>query len=217
MTIQIKICGLSTAETVDAAIAAGASQVGFVHFEKSPRHVALTDAASLRARLPDHVRAVLLLVNADIETTARAIDTVKPDVIQFHGTETPEWAGLVRTKLNVEVWKALGVRDAATLEKSRRYEGRVDRLLFDAPAPKKRGALPGGNGEAFDWRLLADFDHTIPWALAGGLSPDNVTEAIRRTGADLVDTSSGVESAPGVKDIGRITAFCEAVRASDSA
>ncbi|MEW4447722.1 phosphoribosylanthranilate isomerase [Qipengyuania sp. JC766] len=208
MSPSIKICGLRDEATLGAALDADASHVGFVHFEPSPRHVSLEDAGRLRALARGRAKAVLLLVTADLETTVRAIEAVKPDVIQFHGNETPEWSGLIRQRAKVEVWKALGVKDAETLAKSRRFEGHVDRLLFDAPARK----LPGGNGEAFDWRLLADFDHTIPWGLAGGLTPDNVAAAIAATGAELVDTSSGVESAPGVKDVDRIAAFCEAAR-----
>ncbi|MFL0356315.1 phosphoribosylanthranilate isomerase [Erythrobacter sp. GH1-10] len=206
MALQIKICGLSTPETIRAAVEAGATHVGLVHFEPSPRHVALDDAARLRALVPDTVKAVLLLVNADVETTGKAIETIKPDVVQFHGTETPEWIALVREKTGVEAWKALGVQDESTLERSARYEGAVDRLLFDAPAK----ALPGGNGEVFRWEVLKEHEHRIPWGLAGGLTPENVAEAIRETGTGLVDTSSGVESAPGVKDVDLIRAFCKA-------
>lgn len=205
---EIKICGLSTPETVEAAIAAGATHIGLVHFEPSPRHIDLAAAGRLRALARGRVKVVLLTVNAEIELMSAALDAVKPDIIQLHGSETPEWAGLLRDKMGVEVWKALGVKDAATLEKSRRFAGSVDRLLFDAPAK----ALPGGNGEAFDWQLLAQFDHTIPWGLAGGLDAGNVGDAIRATGAAMVDTSSGVESAPGVKDPAKIAAFCEAAR-----
>jgi len=141
-----------------------------------------------------------------VKTTGEVIEKVKPDVIQFHGKETPEWIELVRTKTGVETWRALGVKDTDTLFKSRRFEGAVDRLLFDAPAK----ALPGGNGETFRWDLLAGFEHRIPWGLAGGLSPDNVAEAIQATGTGLVDASSGLESAPGVKDVDKIAAFCKA-------
>ncbi len=207
MSVQIKICGLSTPETLDAAVDAGATHVGLVHFEPSPRHVSLEDAANLRARVPANVKVVLLLVNMQPEETARALDAVKPDAVQFHGRETPEWTGLVREKTNVEVWKALGLKDAGTLERSAAYRGKVDRLLFDAPARK----LPGGNGIAFDWNLLAGHNHQIDWGIAGGLTPDNVAEAIRATGAPLVDASSGLESAPGVKDVDLIRAFCKAV------
>lgn len=208
MTIEIKICGLSAPETIEAAVAAGATHVGLVHFDKSPRHVSLQQAVELRKLVPSSVKTVLLLVNADVNTTGQAIETIKPDVIQFHGKETPEWIKLVREKTGVETWRALGVKDRDTLFKSRRFEGAVDRLLFDAPAK----ALPGGNGETFRWDLLADFEHRIPWGLAGGLTADNVADAIRATGTELVDASSGLESAPGLKDVDKIAAFCQAAR-----
>lgn len=206
MTTQIKICGLTTPDALRAATAAGATHVGFVHYEPSPRHLPLEEARRLRSLVPGHVKAVLLLVSADIETTARAIDIVQPNVVQFHGAETPEWIALVREKTGVQTWKALGIKDAETLANSARFKGAVDRLLFDAPAR----ALPGGNGEAFRWDLLTGYEHTIPWGLAGGLTPENVASAIRQTGTELVDTSSGVESAPGVKDVDLIRAFCKA-------
>jgi len=209
----IKICGLSTPETIAAAADAGASHVGLVHFAKSPRHVSLETAAKLRSGVPDGVKVVLLLVDASAEETARAVDAVRPDVIQFHGRETPDWVGEVRSATGLEVWKALGVRDAGTLERSAQYAGKIDRLLFDAPPPLSReAALPGGNGVGFDWNLLKGHDHTVEWGLAGGLNPDNVAEAIGATGAPLVDASSGLESAPGVKDVDKIAAFCKAAR-----
>ena len=208
MTTLIKICGLTTPDALHAAVDAGATHVGFVHYEPSPRHLSLEDAKRLRGLVPEHVKAVLLLVSADIETTGKAIEAVRPDVVQFHGAETPEWVGLVREKTGVEAWKAIGVSNAELLAKSARYAGHADRLLFDAPAK----ALPGGNGVAFRWDVLAGYDHPVPWGLAGGLTPDNVAEAIRQTGAPLVDTSSGVESAPGVKDVDLIRAFCKAAR-----
>ncbi len=212
MTTQIKICGLSTEATIDAAIDAGATHIGLVHFEKSPRHVSLDRAAQLRDHAGGRVQTVLLLVNADPALTGKAIDKVKPDIVQFHGSETPEWLKLVADNSGLEIWKALGVRDAPTLAKSNRFVGSADRLLFDAPAK----ALPGGTGTSFDWSLLADHEHELPWGLAGGLDPDNVTEALTATRAQLVDVSSGVESAPGVKQVDRIAAFCQAVRDYDA-
>jgi phosphoribosylanthranilate isomerase len=158
--------------------------------------------------VPERVKVVLLLVNEQPQPTAQAIQAVRPDAVQFHGTETPEWLALLKQHTPLEIWKAFGLRDAAGLEKSARYKDAAHRILFDAPAK----ALPGGNGLAIDWSLLAGHKHVMPWGLAGGLTPENVAEAIERTGAPLVDTSSGVESAPGVKDVDRIRAFCQAAR-----
>lgn len=208
MSRLIKICGLSTPETLEAAIAAGATHVGLVHFEKSPRHVSIEQAVKLREFVPEPVKAVLLIANADVNTTGSAIARIKPDVVQFHGTETPEWIKLVREKTGVETWKALGLKDAGTLLRSAKYLGSVDRLLFDAPAKE----LPGGNGETFRWELLHGHQHQVDWGLAGGLTPENVAEAIRATGAPLVDASSGLENEPGVKDVDKIAAFCKAAR-----
>ncbi len=212
MQTLIKICGLLTPEAIEAAARAGATHYGLVHFEKSPRHLSLETAAALRAQAPATLKSVLLLVNASPELTAKAVVMVKPDIIQFHGSETPEWLALAKQHLKVEIWKALGVKDAPTLRQSDRYLGVADRLLFDAPASSASGALPGGNGTRVDWSLLAGYPHRMPWGLAGGLDPDNVADAMRATGAPLVDVSSGVESAPGVKDVDRIAAFCKAVR-----
>lgn len=213
MTTEIKICGLSTPETIDAAVDAGATHVGLVHYEPSPRHVSLEDATKLRRRVPTGIKVVLLTVKmqpAELETAYRA---VMPDVIQFHGSETAQWMEMVRNILKVETWRAIGLHEKATLDRAQQFVGKVDRMLFDAPAPKKDAtALPGGNGISFQWDLLDGYEHPMPWALAGGLTPDNVVEAIERTGAPLVDASSGLESAPGVKDIALIRAFCEAVR-----
>jgi len=206
--IQIKICGLTSEAAIDAAAKAGASHIGLVHYEPSPRHVSLEQAAALRMRTPPELKIVLLLVNADPELTQKAIERVRPDVVQFHGSETPEWLQIVREQMKVEVWKALGVKSREILLRCDRFVGAADRLLFDAPAQ----ALPGGTGTRFDWSLLREFDHRLPWGIAGGLTPDNVAEALRETGAQMVDTSSGVESAPGVKDVDKIAAFCKAVR-----
>ena len=208
MGVKIKICGLSTPETVEAAIAAGATHIGLNLYESSPRYVPLGTAAELCELARGRIKVVMLLVNADPEFTARAIATIKPDAVQFHGNETPEWCGLVRDRSGLEVWKALGMKDAGTLERSMKFFGKVDRLLFDAPAK----AMPGGTGETFSWDLLKGHRHTIDWALAGGLTPENVTDAIRQTGAPLADTSSGVETAPGIKDVDLIHAFCKAAQ-----
>lgn len=208
MTTQIKICGLSTPETIDAAVDAGATHVGMVHFVKSPRHVSLEDASRLRRRVPEGVKVVLVTVAMQPQELARAYEAVMPDVIQFHGSETPQWMGMVRKTVKVETWRAVGLREPETLERSRKFEGSCDRLLFDAPAK----ALPGGNGTSFQWDLLDGWEPFMPWGLAGGLTADNVAGAIAQTGAPLVDASSGVEDAPGVKNVDKIAAFCEAVR-----
>ncbi len=213
MPTQIKICGLSNEADIDAAAKAGATHIGLNLYDKSPRYVPLEQAAALRMRTPESLKVVLLLVNAEPGFTAKALEVVKPDVVQFHGTETPEWLRLLKGVASVEIWKALGVKDAATLKNSDRFVDAADLLLFDAPAQ----ALPGGTGMRFDWSLLSNHKHKLPWGLAGGLTPDNVAEALRLTRAPLVDTSSGVESAPGVKDVDKIAAFCKAVRDYDNA
>jgi len=207
---EIKICGLSTPETVDAAIEAGATHIGLVHYEPSPRHVSLDQAAALRRRVPQRVKVVLLLVSMEALPTAQALDAVKPDVVQFHGSETPEWLALIKNNTPLEVWKAIGVRNAESLESSLKWKGAADKVLYDAAA----GALPGGNGLALDWSLLANFRHELPWGLAGGLRPGNVADAIRVTGAPLVDASTGLETSAGVKDVDLIRAFCKAARGS---
>jgi len=204
----IKICGLSTPETVDAAVDAGATHVGLVHYPPSPRHVSLDQAAKLRRRVPTHVKVVLLLVNEQPKPTTEALQAVMPDVVQFHGGETPEWLALLKTHSPFEIWKAFGLRDAAGLASSARFKDAAHRILFDAPAH----ALPGGNGLAIDWSLFNGHQHAMPWGLAGGLNPDNVADAIAQTGAPLVDASSGLESAPGVKDVDKIRAFVQAAK-----
>ena len=206
----IKICGLKTPETIAAAADAGASHVGLMHFEKSTRHISLEVAAELRASVPKGVKSVLLLVNAAPDAAERAIAAVQPDIVQFHGAETPDYTAAVRAKFGIEVWRAMGVRSIETLNDAAQFKGKVDRLLYDAPPLNARPDVPGGTGATFDWSLLKGFDHRVPWGLAGGLTPDNVAQAIRATDTPLVDVSSGVESAPGVKDMDRIAAFCKA-------
>lgn len=210
MKTEVKICGLSTPETIDAAVDAGATHVGIVQYEKSPRHVALEDAARLRARVPAGVKLVMVVVGLQPEPFTRAFGVIRPDVVQFHGGETPEWMKLVKEHTGVETWRSVGLRSEETLENSRKFVGSCDRLLFDAPAK----ALPGGNGVAFRWDILDGWEAYMPWILAGGLTPDNVAEAIRRTGASMVDASSGVEDEPGVKNVDKIRAFVESVKAA---
>ncbi len=207
MPIQTKICGITTPETLDAAVAGGATHIGFNFFPKSPRHVEPDAAAALVRRLPDHVTPVALVVN---EERAR-IDSIRAAtgiaIIQLHGDESPAFA----ESLGGTVWKALPIKTRADLEVAAAYRGAVSTILYDAKAPK--GAdLPGGNGMRFDWGLLDGFAHPLPWILAGGLDPENVRDAIGRTGARFVDVSSGVESAPGVKSVDKIAAFLKAAR-----
>ena len=212
MATQIKICGLSRTEEIDAAAKAGASHIGLVHFPKSPRHLDLEAARRLRLAVPIGVKTVVLVVNPDGKMLSNIKEMLAPDVIQFHGDEPPEALAVVKQTFALEVWKALPVHAISSLAQSAIYDGFADRLLFDAPPPEGSD-LPGGNGEAFGWSILKDYPHRTAWALAGGLNPDNVARAIRETGADFVDVSSGVESdlpaQRGVKDVDKIAAFCK--------
>lgn len=211
-TARIKICGINTPAALDAAVAARADYAGFVFFPKSPRHLTPGDAAALGARAAGRIARIGLFVDADDATIAEAIAAAGLDGVQLHGSESAERCAEVRGRFGLPVWKAVAVASAQDVARARAYEGAIDRVLFDARTPK--GALPGGMGLAFDWSLLSGVRLALPWALAGGLSPSNVAEAIRMTGAPLVDTSSGVESAPGIKDAGKIAAFCAAVRSA---
>lgn len=208
--IDVKICGLSTPETVDAAIKAGASHIGMVFFPKSPRNVDFDKAAALAARVPDHVRRVGVFVDPDDEYLARAISSGRLDALQLHGNESAGRAAAIRSRHNRDVWKAIPVKTSADLNIGGAYSAAVDMLLYDAKTPEG-AALPGGMGVRFDWKLLQDFRHPLHWGLSGGLDAQNVRDAVAITGASLVDISSGVESAPGVKDVDKIAAFCQAV------
>jgi phosphoribosylanthranilate isomerase len=211
MTIGAKICGLSTPETVTAALEGGAAFVGFVSFPKSLRHVEPARAAALA--VPARNRAAIVAVTVD--PTDAELDALmavlNPDFIQLHGHETPARAAEVRARTGGKVIKALPVSTAADLDAAAAFADVTDHLMFDARPPE--GAdLPGGLGERFDWRLLAGRSFARPWFLAGGLTPENVADAIRGTGAPLVDVSSGVETGPGLKDGRLIAAFLTAVR-----
>ena len=172
---DIKICGLSTPETLDAAVDAGATHVGFVHFEKSPRHVTLEQASKLRRRVPESVKLVLVTVAMQPEPLARAYEAIRPDVIQFHGSETPERTNNIRARTGIEVMKVIKLAGPGDLAAAASYRGAADRFLFDAMAPKDRtDALPGGNALAFDWTLLSGAEMALPWMLAGGLTAENL-------------------------------------------
>ena len=204
-----KICGLSTPGTLDAAVAGGASHVGLVFFPPSPRHVTLDLAAGLSRRVPAHVKVVGVFVAPADDLLEQAIAAARLDVIQLHNV-SPAQASRVRERFRVETWAAVAIKTRADLNNARTFAGTVDRLVYDARTPPG-AALPGGMGLRFDWTLLDGFAHPLPWALSGGLDAGNVGEAIRRTGAPLVDVSSGVESAPGVKEVDKIAAFLHAV------
>lgn len=207
----IKICGIASPAALDAVIAARADHAGLVFFPPSPRNVTLADAAALGARAAGRIGRVGLFVDADDALLADAVSAASLDAIQLHGKETPQRAAELRARFGIPVWKALSIASADDVARAAAYVGAVDLVLFDAKTPK--GTLPGGMGLSFDWSLLTAWKAPCAWGLAGGLSADNVAEAVRLTGAPLVDASSGVESAPGVKDAGKIAAFCAAVRA----
>jgi len=208
----VKVCGLRSAEDVGAAVAAGARYLGFNFFDPSPRSVTPDRARALALDVPPGVAKVALVVDASDAVLDDLVETVPLDTLQLHGAETPEHVAEVRARYGLPVMKCLGIAGSGDLEAIDRYSAVADQLLLDAKPPEG-AALPGGNGLAFDWRLLAgrgSWDR--PWMLAGGLTPENVGEAVRRTGALQVDVASGVESAPGVKDAGRMAAFCAAAR-----
>lgn len=211
-TAAIKICGISTPDALDAAIHARAAHAGFVFFPRSPRNVTPAQAALLSERAEGRIGRVGLFVDADDATISEAVASARLDALQLHGSESPARAAQLRAQFGIAVWKALSVATAEDAARAATYAGAVDLVLFDAKTPK--GSLPGGMGLSFDWNLVANWKGPIPWGLAGGLNPENVAEAVRLTGAPLVDTSSGVESAPGVKDLDRIAAFARALQAS---
>ena len=210
MPVTAKICGLSTPETLDAAIAGGASYVGFNFFAPSPRYASFDVAAGLAARTPDRVGRVGVFVDPDDALLDAAISAGQLNMIQLHKT-SPERVAAIKAR-GLEIWAVVAVKTRPDLEQARNYLNAADKILYDAKTPAT--ALPGGMGVRFDWRLLDGFRHPLPWALSGGLTADNVAEAARRTGATLVDVSSGVETAPGVKDVDKIAAFLQAVARS---
>ena len=209
MPVTAKICGLSTPETLDCAIAGGASHVGLVFFPPSPRHVGRDRAAQLAARVPSHVTRVGVFVNPDDAMLDAAIDVGRLQVLQLHQT-SPERAAAIKARTGIELWAAVAVRTRADLAEALPYQGVADRILYDAKTPAAAD-LPGGMGLRFDWRLLEGFDHPLPWALSGGLDQRNAAEAVAISGARLLDISSGVESAPGVKDVDKIAGFLQSI------
>lgn len=213
MSVQVKICGLKTEEAISAAAAAGASYIGFVFFERSPRAVTLSEAMKLRRAVPEGVWVVALLVDPENAFLDELVTYVHPDLIQLHGAESPERVAEIKARTRIPVMKAIPVAGPEDVEKAALYEGHADMLLFDAKPPKTMiGALPGGNGLAFDWELIATRKPQKPWMLSGGLDAENVAEAIRIAGAGTVDVSSGVEQSPGEKDAEKIRAFIAAAK-----
>ena len=211
MTPTVKICGLSTALTLDAALDAGADMVGFVFFSKSPRHIDWATARALGRQARGRATIVALSVDADDDTLKLIVDALSPDLMQLHGSESPTRVKEISELCGRPTMKAIGVAAAGDLAAAQAYEGVADHLLIDAKPPKG-AALPGGNGRPFDWSLTREFRPSVPWLLSGGLDPDTVEAAIALSGARGVDVSSGVESAPGVKDPARIRAFVAAAR-----
>lgn len=207
----IKTCGLSTVETVDAALDAGADMIGLVFFPRSPRHVSFEQAAMLAKRIRGKAELVALTVDADDALLGQIIDAVAPDWLQLHGSETPERVKEIREKFAPSVMKAIGVREAADIAKASAYEPVCDRILFDSKPPKSAD-VPGGTGKSFDWHLLENLDLTKPFMLSGGLDADNVAEALAVTHAPALDVSSGIERERGVKDPALIAAFIAAAR-----
>ncbi|WP_428032276.1 phosphoribosylanthranilate isomerase [Ancylobacter sp.] len=215
MSLDIKICGISTAETLEAALGAGADMVGMVFFAPSPRHVDLATATRLAAQARGRAQIVALTVDADDATLTAIVDAVRPDMLQLHGRETPARVAAVRARFGLPVMKALGIATRDDLAALPAYEAVADRLLLDAKPPKG-AVLPGGNGVAFDWTLIADLDLAAPYMLSGGLDPDNVAQAIALIHPSGVDVSSGVEREPGIKDPSRIEAFLRVARAAEA-
>jgi phosphoribosylanthranilate isomerase len=216
MSLLVKICGLSTPETLDVALDAGADMVGFMFFPASPRNVSLRTARELGAQVKDRAQKVAVTVDADDAALASIIDALKPDMLQLHGKETPARVSAIRRRFSLPVMKVLPIETKADLAPVSSYTEVADRFLFDAKAPRD-ATRPGGLGKAFDWHLLEGLDISVPYMLSGGLDSTNVSEALRITRPGGVDVSSGVESAPGVKDPDRIRAFIGAVRASQAA
>ena len=216
MSLLVKICGLSTPETLDVALDAGADMVGFVFFPPSPRHIALETARPLGLRVRGRAQKVALTVDATDDVLASIVEALAPDLLQLHGRESPARVAAVKARFGMPVVKALPIAGPEDLAPIRIYRSIADRLLFDARAPRA-ATRPGGLGQAFDWHLLENLDPGLAFMLSGGLDAGNVAEALRVTRAPGVDVSSGVERAPGEKDPEKIRVFVRAARAAENA
>jgi len=213
MALDIKICGLKTDEAMAAALAGGASHVGFIFFAKSPRYVEPAEAGRLRQAAIGKAKAVAVTVDADDAFLDEIVEKMRPDMLQLHGAETPARVAEVKARYGLPVMKVFSVSEAADLERIKPFVGIADRFMFDAKPPKG-SQLPGGNGVAFDWRILAGLDAGLDYMLSGGLNAANIGDALRSANPPAIDISSGVESAPGVKDPALIEQFFRAVRAA---
>ncbi|MBZ9907355.1 phosphoribosylanthranilate isomerase [Mesorhizobium sp. BR115XR7A] len=213
MALDIKICGLKTDQAMAAALAGGASHVGFIFFPKSPRYVEPAEAGRLREAARGKASAIAVTVDARDAFLDEIVEKLQPDMLQLHGSEPPERVAELKARHGLPVMKALPLSEAADLERIKPFVGIADRFLFDAKPPKG-SELPGGNGVAFDWRILAGLDAGIDYMLSGGLNAANIGDALRLANPPAIDISSGVESAPGVKDPALIEQFFRAVRAA---
>ncbi|HXP31424.1 MAG TPA: phosphoribosylanthranilate isomerase [Stellaceae bacterium] len=207
MKVAAKICGINAPAALAAAVAGGAQLVGFVFYPPSPRHLTLAAAAALATTVPAGITRVGVLVDPEDALLAAVLDKVPLDLLQLHGHESPERVAAIKSGFGKPVMKAVPIAGAADLDVARRYFGIADRLLFDAKPPADATALPGGNGLALDWQLLRSRRWPLPWILSGGLTTETIGEAVATSGARVVDVSSGVESAAGVKDPAKIRAF----------
>jgi phosphoribosylanthranilate isomerase len=212
MTVSVKICGLTTEDAVRAVISAKADYAGFVYFPASPRHLSLRAAVKLKSLLTPQIKSISVLVDPDDNLLTQVHDILKPDFLQLHGRETPERVQAIKTKFPYKIIKSILVETADDIAGAMRYSRVADMLLFDARPQEFPGMLPGGNGLSFEWNLLKDRQFPLPWMLSGGLNADNIREAIHSSGAQAVDVSSSVESAPGIKNPALIKSFVEAAR-----
>ena len=212
MAVAVKICGLSSEAALEAAVAGGAAYVGFVFYPPSPRSVTPARAGALCALVPASVKRVAMLVDANDTAIDAVLEAAPIDILQFHGAETPERVAAVKHRFGCAVMKAISVAGPDDVAIASRYEDVADLLLFDAKPPRRPDALPGGNGLAFDWRLIAGRQWRLPWLLSGGLTAELLPEAVRISGAIAVDISSGIERRPGDKDPDKIRAFLEVAR-----
>jgi phosphoribosylanthranilate isomerase len=215
MSLDIKICGLKTEAVLAAALAGGASHVGFIFFAKSPRYVDPAEAGRLRKLATGKAKAVAVTVDADDSTLDAIVAAMRPDMLQLHGSESPDRVAALKVRHGLPLMKALSVRTAADLDAIQGYRGVADQFLFDAKPPKG-SELPGGNGVAFDWRILAGLDRDVNYMLSGGLNTGNIGEALQLANPPGIDVSSGVESASGVKDPALIAEFFRAIRTAET-